>query len=84
MPLCSCGDRAGSALVAGAVSSNAPADGTWKRRSTCDAALTETTGIHGKTLHPMFGPKGSPKVANLLNIIACLQEHERVLLQVVA
>jgi DNA-binding phage protein len=47
-------------------------------------ALAEKTGIHGKTLHPMFGPKGNPTAANLFNIIACLQEHEGVRLQVVA
>lgn len=46
-------------------------------------ALAEKTGIHVKTLHQMFGPKGNPTAANLFNIIACLQEHEGVRLQVV-
>jgi hypothetical protein len=35
-------------------------------------------------LHQMFGPKGNPTATNLFNIIACLQEHEGVRLQVVA
>jgi len=47
-------------------------------------ALAERTGIHVKTLHQMFGPKGSPTAANLFNVIACLQECEGVRLQVVA
>ncbi len=47
-------------------------------------APAEKTGIHVKTLHQMFGPKGNPTAANLFNIIACLQEHEGVRLQVVA
>jgi len=46
-------------------------------------ALAQKTGIHVKTLHQMFGPKGNPTAANLFNIIACLQEHEGVRLQVV-
>jgi len=46
-------------------------------------ALARKTGIHVKTLHQMFGPKGNPTAANLFNIIACLQEHEGVRLQVV-
>jgi len=46
--------------------------------------LAERTGIHVKTLHQMFGPKGNPTATNLFNIIACLQEHEGVRLQVVA
>jgi hypothetical protein len=37
-----------------------------------------------KTLHPIFGPKGNPTAANLFKIIACLQQHEGVRLQVVA
>ena len=32
----------------------------------------------------MFGPRGNPTAANLFNIIACLQEHEGVRVQVVA
>jgi len=47
-------------------------------------ALAEQTGIHVKTLHQMFGPRGNPTATNLFNIIACLQEHEGVRLQVVA
>jgi DNA-binding phage protein len=47
-------------------------------------ALAEMTGIHVKSLHQMFGPKGNPTAANLFSIIACLQEHEGVRLQVVA
>jgi DNA-binding phage protein len=47
-------------------------------------ALAERTGIHVKTLHQMFGLKGNPTAANLFKIIACLQEHEGVRLQVVA
>ena len=46
--------------------------------------LSERTGIHVKSLHQMFGPKGNPTAANLFNIIAALQEHEGVKLQVVA
>ena len=33
---------------------------------------------------PIFGPKGNPTAANLFKIIACLQQHEGVRLQVVA
>jgi DNA-binding phage protein len=47
-------------------------------------ALAEQTRIHVKTLHQMFGPKGNPTASNLFKIIACLQEHEGVRLQVVA
>src|ERR1035438_20668 len=47
-------------------------------------ALARKTGLHVKTLHQMFGPKGNPTAANLFNIIACLQEHEGGRLQVVA
>ena len=46
--------------------------------------LAEKTGIHVKTLHQMFGPKGNPTAANLFRIIACLQEQEGVRLRVVA
>ena len=46
--------------------------------------LAEKTGIHVKSLHQMFGPRGNPTAANLFNIIAVLQEHEGVKLQVVA
>jgi DNA-binding phage protein len=47
-------------------------------------ALSEQTGIHVKTLHQMFGPRGNPTAANRFKIIACLQQHEGVRLQVVA
>lgn len=47
-------------------------------------ALSEETGIHVKTLHQMFGPKGNPTAAKLFSIIACLQEQEGVKLRVVA
>lgn len=47
-------------------------------------ALAEQTGIHVKTLHQMFGPKGNPTAAKLFSIIACLQENEGVRLKVVA
>jgi len=47
-------------------------------------ALAEQTGIHVKTLHQMFGPRGNPTAVNLFRIIACLQEYEGVRLQVVA
>lgn len=46
--------------------------------------LAERTGIHVKTLHQMFGPRGNPTAANLFRIIACLQEQEGVQLRVVA
>lgn len=47
-------------------------------------ALAEQTGIHAKTLHQMFGPKGNPTAEKLFAIIACLQENEGVRLRVVA
>ncbi|MGP8252337.1 MAG: DNA-binding protein [Terracidiphilus sp.] len=47
-------------------------------------ALAGKTGIHAKTLHQMFGPKGNPTAANLFSIIAALQEEEEVKLRVVA
>src|ERR1700722_7995172 len=45
--------------------------------------LAENTGLHVKTLHQMFGPKGNPTAANLFQIIVCLQQHEGVQLRVV-
>ena len=60
------------------------ADGILKRCLRCDPALARKTGIHVKTLHEIFGPRDNPTAANLFNIIACLQEHEGVRLQVVA
>ena len=47
-------------------------------------ALAEKAGIHVKTLHQIFGPKGNPTAAHLFQIIACLQEQEGVRLKVVA
>jgi hypothetical protein len=47
-------------------------------------ALAEKTGIHVKTLHQMFGPKGNPTAEKLFRILGCLQEHEGVRLRVVA
>jgi|SRR5665213_3134932 len=47
-------------------------------------ALARKTGIHVKTLHQMFGPKGNPTATNLFHIINCLQEQEGVQLRVVA
>jgi DNA-binding phage protein len=46
--------------------------------------LAESTGLHVKTLHQMFGPRGNPTATNLFQIIACLQQHEGVQLRVVA
>ena len=46
--------------------------------------LADKTGIHVKTLHQMFGPRGNPTAANLFLIIACLQEQEGVRMRVVA
>ncbi len=34
-------------------------------------ALAEKTGIHVKTLHQMFGPKGNPTAANLFKVFVC-------------
>lgn len=45
-------------------------------------ALAGKTGIQVKTLRQMSGPKGNPAAANLFNIVACLQDHEGVRLQV--
>lgn len=44
----------------------------------------EVGGIHAKTLHQMFGPKGNPTAEKLFAILACLQENEGVRLRVVA
>ena len=46
--------------------------------------LAEKTGIHVKSLHQMFGPKGNPTASNLFQIIACLQQQEGLRLRVVA
>ena len=44
--------------------------------------LAERTGIHAKTLHQMFGPKGNPTAKNLFEIVAYLQRAEGVRFQV--
>jgi DNA-binding phage protein len=44
--------------------------------------LAERTGLHAKTLHQMFGPKGNPTASNLFEIIAYLQSVEGVRLQI--
>lgn len=48
------------------------------------AARRKLAGIHAKTLHQMFGPKGNPTAEKLFAILACLQENEGVRLRVVA
>ena len=44
--------------------------------------LSERSGIPTKSLMRMFGPSGNPQAANLFAVIACLQEAERVALEV--
>ncbi len=44
--------------------------------------LAAHTKIHVKTLHQMLGPKGNPTATNLFEIVAYLQRHEGVRLQV--
>lgn len=44
--------------------------------------LAANTKLHVKTLHQMFGPKGNPTATNLFEIVAYLQRHEGVRLQV--
>ena len=44
--------------------------------------LAKHTGLHVKALHQMFGPKGNPTASNLFEIVAYLQRHEGVRLQV--
>jgi DNA-binding phage protein len=46
--------------------------------------LAQRTGIHVKSLHQMFGPKGNPTAANLFRTPECLQAEEGVRLRVVA
>jgi DNA-binding phage protein len=46
--------------------------------------LAGRTGIHVRSLHQKFGPKGNPTAANLFRILQCLQEEEGVQLRVVA
>jgi DNA-binding phage protein len=45
-------------------------------------ALAEATGIPVKSLMRMFGPSGNPQAKNLLLVIAYLQQHEGIRLQV--
>jgi DNA-binding phage protein len=44
--------------------------------------LAKDTGLHVKTLHQMFGPKGNPTADSLFEIVAYLQRQEGVRLQV--
>ena len=44
--------------------------------------LAALSGIHAKTLHQMFGPKGNPTSRKLFEIVAALQKRERVTLRV--
>jgi len=44
----------------------------------------EETAVYGKRLRGMFGSMGSATAAHLFNVVAALQEHEGVRLQVVA
>ncbi|HVZ18676.1 MAG TPA: hypothetical protein VG897_16260 [Terriglobales bacterium] len=44
--------------------------------------LAKKTGLHVKTLHQMFGPRGNPTANNLFEIVAYLQRREGVRLQV--
>ena len=44
--------------------------------------LAGRTGIHAKTLHQMFGPKGNPTAKNLFEIVAQLQRMEGVRFEV--
>ena len=45
-------------------------------------SLADRSGIPAKSLMRMFGPSGNPQAANLFAVIACLQEAERVALEV--
>jgi hypothetical protein len=81
--------------VRGRVVSSGPGEGYWRAaegrtilRDYINAtlgfpALAEKTGIHVKTLHQMFGPKGNPTAAHLFRVIAFLQKFEKVRLKVV-
>jgi DNA-binding phage protein len=46
--------------------------------------LAEQTGLHVKTLHQMFGPKGNPTASNLFEIVAYLQRVEGVRLEIMS
>jgi DNA-binding phage protein len=44
--------------------------------------LAVATKIHVKTIHHMLGPKGNPTASGLFEIVAYLQEAERVRFEV--
>lgn len=44
--------------------------------------LAALSGIHAKTLHQMFGPKGNPTASKLFEIVSALQKREGVTFQV--
>lgn len=44
--------------------------------------LARLTGISSKSLMRMFGPLGNPQASNLFAVISCLQEFEKVELEV--
>ena len=44
--------------------------------------LSKRTGTPEKSLVRMFGPKGNPTVANLFGVLAQLQRHSGVTIQV--
>ena len=46
------------------------------------AELSKRTGTPEKSLVRMFGPKGNPTVANLFGVLAQLQRHSGVTIQV--
>lgn len=45
-------------------------------------ALAEATGIPVKSLLRMLGPSGNPQAKNLMRVVAYLQQHEGIRLQV--
>jgi DNA-binding phage protein len=44
--------------------------------------LADLSGVSSKSLMRMFGPDGNPQASNLFSVIACLQEFEKVALEV--
>lgn len=44
--------------------------------------LAALSGIHAKTLHQMFGPRGNPTASKLFEIVAALQKNEGVSFEV--
>lgn len=46
------------------------------------AALSRRTGIPDKSLGRMFGPKGNPTLTNLFTVLAELQRHADIRLEV--